>query len=471
MATQFDVVIIGGGPGGYVCAIKAAQLGLKTAVIDKARDQLGGTCLTKGCIPTKTILQSANVKHLVEKSPEFGVNASLESFDLNKIINRSKDVISMLNKGVNGLFSKNKVEFIEGTAKFKDNHSLSVSNNGKVTEVTGNNIVIATGAFPRLLPGIDDALIQKGLIWTSKEAISPAFLPKKLLIIGSGAIGIELASFYNALGSEVSVVEIMDRILVQEDKEISEAASKAFIKQGIKIKTGTKSQNFKEVDGKVSVELVDKNNEISKEEFDAVIVAIGVVPNTKDLGLSEIGVELKPNGTIVTKDHQETSVPNIYAIGDVVEAPWLAHKASREGVIVAEKIAGLAELTPINLKTIPSCTYSFPQIASIGLSEEKAKEQYQDLKIGKAYLRGNGKALATGEPDGFVKVIFDGKTGELLGAHMIGHEVTELIPVFSVAIAGELTEKELMSAVFPHPTISECLQEAVCNAFGMAINS
>jgi len=468
---DFDIVIIGGGPGGYVCAIRAAQLGLKTAVVEKAKDQVGGTCLTKGCIPTKTILQSAKVKHFIERSAEFGLDSSLKSINLEKIIERSKGVISGLNKGVNGLFSKNKIILIKGTAKFKNKNTLEVENNEKIIEIVGKNIVIATGALPKLIPGIDEKLIEKGLVWTSKEAISPKFFPKKLLIIGSGAIGIELASFYNSMNSEVTVVEIMNRILIQEDKEISEAAMKSFIKQGIRIKTGTKSQNIKEVSGKISVELVDKDNKIENGEFDAVILAIGVVPNTKDLALDKVGIETKPNGTIITKEYQETNVTGVYAIGDVVEAPWLAHKASREGIIVAEKVAGLNEIIPINLECIPACTYSFPQIASIGLTEEKAKEQYEDIKIGKSYFRGNGKALATGEPDGFVKVIFDGKTGELLGAHMIGYEVTELLPIFSVAIAGELTEKELMSAVFPHPTMSECLQEAVCDAFKIAINS
>lgn len=468
---DFDVVIIGGGPGGYVCAIRAAQLGLKTAVVEKAKDQVGGTCLTKGCIPTKTILQSAKVKHFIERSAEFGLNASFNSINLEKIIERSKGVISGLNKGVNGLFSKNKITLIEGTAKFKNKNTLEVNNDGKITDVVGKNIVIATGAFPKLIPGIDEKLIEKGLVWTSKEAISPKFFPKKLLIIGSGAIGIELASFYNSMNSEVTVVEIMDRILIQEDKEISEVAMKSFVKQGIKIKTKTKSQNIREVNGKVSVELVDNDNKIENEEFDAVILAIGVIPNTRDLDLDKVGIETKSNGTIITEKYQETKVSGIFAIGDIVEAPWLAHKASREGIIVAEKIAGLSEITPINLKNIPACTYSFPQIASIGLTEEKAKEQYKDIKIGRSYFRGNGKALATGESDGFVKVIFDGKTGELLGSHMIGYEVTELLPVFSVAIAGELTEKELMSAVFPHPTMSECLQEAVYDAFGMAVNS
>lgn len=467
---NFDVIIIGGGPGGYVCAIKASQLGLKTAIVDKSKAEIGGTCLTKGCIPTKTILQSVKVKHIIERASEFGLSATLDSVNLSNMVDRSRSVISGLNKGVNGLLSNNKVTLIEGIAHFKDKNTLTIDNNGNVSEISGRNIVIATGALPRLIPGIDEELIKNGLVWTSKEAISPKFFPKKLLIVGSGAIGVELASFYNALGSDVSIVEIMDRILIQEDKEISIAATKSFEKQGIKIKTETSAQNFKESNGKVLVELVNKDNRKETEEFDAVILAIGVVPNTKNLGLEQIGVETKKNGTIVTRDYQETSVKGVYAIGDVAESPWLAHKASREGIIVAEKIAGLNEITPINLKNIPACTYSFPQIASIGLTEEKAREQFKDLKIGKSYFRGNGKALAAGESDGFVKVIFDGNTGELLGAHMIGYEVTELLPIFSVAIAGELTEKELMSAVFPHPTMSECLQDAVCAAFDLSTN-
>ena len=466
---NFDVVVIGGGPGGYVCAIKASQLGLKVAVIDKSKSELGGTCLTKGCIPTKTILQSAKILHLCKKASEFGVDCTTATPNLEKIIERTKGVISGLNGGVAGLFAKNKVTFIEGTARFKLQNTLIVENGATLTEVSGKNVVIAVGAKPRLIPGIEE-LIQKGLVWTSKEAIFPKFLPKKMLIVGSGAIGIELASFYNAMGAEVTVVEMMDRILIQEDNEISESARKSFTKQGIKIITSAKTQNFREDKGKVSVEIVDKNGDVEKEIFDVVVLAIGVVPNTKDLALEAISVKQKPNGAIETNQYNETSVAGIYAIGDVAEAPWLAHKASREGIRVAEKIAGLQKITPINLNSIPSCTYSYPQIASVGMTEEKAKEAGYEIKVGKSYFRSNGKALATGEPDGFVKVIFDTKTGELLGAHMIGHEVTEMLPIFSLAISAELTEGELMATIFPHPTMSECLQEAVYSAFGMSIN-
>ena len=466
---NFDVVIIGGGPGGYVCAIKASQLGLKVAVIDKAKSELGGTCLTKGCIPTKAILQSAKILHTCKRSSEFGIDSKVASPNLEKIIERAKGIISGLNSGVAGLFAKNKVTFIEGTARFKSSNTLVVENAGTLSEISGKNIVIAVGAKPRLIQGMD-GLIKKGLVWTSKEAIFPKFLPKKMLIVGSGAIGIELASFYNAMGTEVTVVEMMERILIQEDKEISESARKSFEKQGIKIITSAKTQNFKEDKGRVSVEIVDKNGHVTQEIFDVVVLAIGVTPNTQDLGIDAISLKQKQNGAIETNQYNETSVDGIYAIGDVAEAPWLAHKASREGIRVAEKIAGLQNITPINLEAIPSCTYSYPQVASVGLTEEKAKIAGYEIKVGKSYFRSNGKALATGEPDGFVKVIFDAKTGELLGAHMIGHEVTEMLPIFSLAISAELTEGELMATVFPHPTMSECLQEAVYSAFGMSIN-
>lgn len=466
---NFDVVIIGGGPGGYVCAIKAVQLGLHVAVVDKAKSELGGTCLTKGCIPTKAILQSAKILHACERSSEFGVDCTVAAPNLDKIIERTKGIICGLNSGVSGLFAKNKINFVEGTARFKSSNTLIVENGGVLTELSGKNIVIAVGAKPRLIPGLED-LIQKGLVWTSKEAIFPKFLPNKMLILGSGAIGIELASFYNAMGTKVTIAEMMERILIQEDNEIAESARKSFERQGIKVITSAKTQNFKADQGKVSVEIVDKNGRLEKEIFDVVVLAIGVVPNTKDLGLDAVSVKQKQNGAIETNQYNETSIPGIYAIGDVAEAPWLAHKASREGIRVAEKIAGLEKITTINLDAIPSCTYSYPQVASVGMTEEKAKKAGYEIKVGKSYFRSNGKALATGESDGFVKVIFDAKTGELLGAHMIGHEVTEMLPIFSLAISAELTEEELMATVFPHPTMSECLQEAVYSAFGMSIN-
>ncbi|MDR3224156.1 MAG: dihydrolipoyl dehydrogenase [Holosporales bacterium] len=464
---NFDVAIIGGGPGGYVCAIRAAQLGLSVAVIEK--EHLGGTCLNKGCIPTKAMLQATKVKRTIGRSREFGVNSSVVSINLDKMMARSREIIGGLNHGVSGLLSKNKIAAIDGFAKFKDRNTLIVQSCDDTSEISARNIVISTGAIPRMLPEIGKSLIDNGLIWTSKEAISPKFLPEKLLIVGSGAIGIELASFYNSFGSDVTVVEIQSSILIQEDEEIASFAQKSFSKQGIKIETSTKIQNFSESAEKVSVELVDDKGNITKEVFDVVIVAIGVVPNTVDLCLDKVGVKTKQNGAIETFEYQETSQKNIFAIGDVAETPWFAHKASREGIIVAEKIAGLSEITTINLKAIPACTYSHPQIASIGITEKQAMA-ITEIKVGKSYFKGNGKAQTAGEPDGFVKVIFDSRNGELLGAHMIGYEVTELLPIFSVAMAGELTERELMTAVFPHPTMSECLQEAVCDAFGVAIH-
>ncbi len=460
MSASYEAVIIGGGPGGYVAAIRLAQLGKKVALIEES--ELGGTCLNKGCIPTKAMLKSSEMIKSTKKASEFGVDVTLNSVSLGKIIERSKGIVNTLNQGVAGLLSKNKVEVINGRASLKNRNNVLVGDN----EISASNIIIATGAKPRLIPGLE-SLIEKGLVWTSKEALNPAYLPKKLLVVGSGAIGVEFASFYREMGADVTIVEIQDTILIQEDREISAAATKVFQKKGIKIKTSCKTENYREVGGKVAVDLTSKSGDRTTEEYDTCILAIGVVPNTNGLGLEQIGVQKNPNGTIVVDEFNQTSVPNIYAIGDIVDVPWLAHKASREGIIVAEKISG-------NVKTkksaVPACTYSDPQIASIGLNEEKAKAQFKNLKIGKSYFRGNGKALTSGESDGFIKVIFDGDTGELLGAHMIGHEVTELIPVFSLAIASELTEEDFMNAVFPHPTISEVIQEAVLGAFGRAIH-
>ncbi|MDR0695598.1 MAG: dihydrolipoyl dehydrogenase [Holosporales bacterium] len=457
---DFDVAVIGGGPGGYVCAVRAAQLGLKTVVVEEVG--LGGTCLHRGCIPTKSLLQTAHVKRIIECADEFGIETQYKTTDIRKVVERSEKVIAMLNRGVDGLLASASVTKIDGHAEFLDKTTISIScKDGSTQSVTASNIVIATGAVPRSIGGLE-SLVTKNLVWTSKEALKPDTIPQALLILGSGAIGIELASFYNAMGSEVTVVEIQDRILTQEDADISEEARKAFSKQGIKIMTGTNASMFVEEAGRVSAELRNSGETIAKcAVFDKVIVAIGVVPNTQNLGLDRIGVKTKPNGAIEVFDHQETSVKNIFAIGDVTEAPWLAHKASREGIIAAEKIANLQVITPINLQAIPSCIYSYPQIASIGMTEEMAREVCKNIRVGRSYFRANGRALTAGEPDGFVKVIFESATGELLGAHMVGAEVTELLPIFSLAIASELTEKEILTTVFPHPTLSECLQEAV----------
>lgn len=459
---DFDIVVIGGGPGGYVSAIRSSQLGLKVCVVEK--EHMGGTCLNKGCIPTKALLQSAKIKHSVDIAQDFGINASINSIDFDKIIDRSKNVVFGLNKGVSGLMQKNNITVVSGEAKFVDKNRIIVNDS---QEITAKNIVIATGALPTMLPGVGVNLIDNGLIWTSKEAMFAKKCPKKMLIIGTGAIGIEFASFYNTLGVDVTVVEIQKRILIQEDEEIATAAKKSFEKQGMKFMLGTSAKGFSEKNGQLVVEFSDGSSDI----FEVCIVAIGVVPNTKYLSLDKVGVEVNQNGRIVVDKYNETNVKGIYAIGDVTDAPWLAHKASREGIICAEKIAGLQNIQPLAPNNVPSCIYSNPQIASIGITEQKAKDRGINFKVGKSHFKGNGKAQAVGESDGFVKVIFDATTGELIGAHMIGYEVTELLPIFSLAIASELTENELIHTIFPHPTMSECIQEAVLDAFSIGIHS
>jgi dihydrolipoamide dehydrogenase len=394
---------------------------------------------------------------------EFGISTSTKSLNILDIGERSSRIICDLRDGMIGRLTDHGVTIINGFASFVDKNTLSIRSGKNLSEITSENIIIATGARPKMLPGIDESLILKGLAWTTNEAINPKFIPKRILIIGSGAIGVELASFYFSVNSEVTIVEIQDRILLKEDKEISDYARKIFLRSGVSILLKTKSQNFREkIDREVAVDLLDPDGNIKTLVVDIIIVAIGVVPNISGLALDMAGVKIAGNGSIKIFDDQETSQKGIYAIGDVAATPWLAHKASREGIVCVEKIAGLPSVTPIDLKKIPSCTYSNPQIASIGMTEEEAADL--DIRIGKSYLKGNGRAVTLGETDGFVKIIFDGKTGELLGAHLIGHEVSELIALFSVAIAGELTDRELMAAVFPHPTISECIQEAIAAA-------
>jgi dihydrolipoamide dehydrogenase len=460
----FDLVVIGAGPGGYVAAIRAAQLGLKTAVVEK--EHLGGICLNWGCIPTKALLRSAEVYQLLHHLDEYGLSAKNVSFDLKKIVERSRKVSAQLAQGVKHLLKKNKVTVFDGTGRLKGANTVGIQgNDGKAEEeVSAKNIIIATGARPRVLPGLEP---DGKLIWTYKEAMIPDALPKKLLVIGSGAIGSEFASFYNAFGSDVTIVEVMDQILPQEDHEISDRARKAFESKGIKILTKATVQSLTPSKDTVKA-TISTNNTVTTDTFDRVIAAVGVAGNIENVGLEAVGIKTE-NSRIVTNERCETSKPGIYAIGDVVAGPWLAHKASHEGIMCAEAIAGLPS-HGMNKLNIPGCTYTTPQVASIGLTEKKAKELGYDLNVGRFSAVGNGKSIALGEMDGFIKTIFDKKTGELLGAHMIGPEVTEMIQGFGIAKTLETTESELMHTIFAHPTLSEMMHESVLDAFGRAIH-
>jgi len=460
---NYDVIVIGTGPGGYVAAIRAAQLGLSTAVVE--REHLGGICLNWGCIPTKALLRSAEVMHLAKHAADYGLSVNGVSFDLDKVVQRSRKVAAQLNGGVKHLLKKNKVTVIEGEGKLAGKGTVAVTKDGAAVGTFGaKHIIIATGARARTLPGLED---DGKLVWTYKKAMTPNAFPKSLLVIGSGAIGIEFASFYNALGSKVTVVEVMDRILPVEDAEISTFARKAFEKQGMRIITGAKAGNLRKSADSVTV-AVEAGGKTEDITVDRVIVAVGISPNTENLGLEGTKVKLD-RGHIVTDAFCRTDEPGVYAIGDVTQPPWLAHKASHEGVICVEAIAG-KHPHPLDVRTIPGCTYSHPQVASVGLTEAKAKEQGYDVKVGRFPFMGNGKAIALGEPEGLVKTVFDAKTGELLGAHMVGAEVTELIQGYTVAKTMETTEQELMHTVFPHPTLSEMMHESVLDAYGRAIH-
>ena len=462
--SNFDVVIIGGGPGGYVAAIRAAQLGLKTAVVEA--NHLGGICLNWGCIPTKALLRSSEIFHTLHRLDEFGLSAKEVSFDITKIVERSRGVANQLSGGIKHLLKKNKVTVFDGWGKLQGAGKVAVEKDGKVVEtLSAKHIIVATGARARELPNLEP---DGKLVWTYKEAMTPKEMPKSLLVVGSGAIGIEFASFYRSMGAEVTVVEVMDRILPVEDEEISALAHKAFEKQGMKVMTGAKVTKLdkSETNVKVSVETPNGNQEIT---VDVVISAVGIVPNVENMGLEKTKIKLD-RGHIVTNEWLETAEKGVYAIGDVTAPPWLAHKASHEGIICVEKIAGVKDVHPLNKLNIPGCTYCHPQIASIGLTEAKAKEQGYKIKVGRFPFMGNGKAIALGEPEGLVKTIFDEKTGELLGAHMIGTEVTEMIQGYGVAKTLETTEIELMHTIFPHPTLSEMMHESVLSAYGKAIH-
>src|SRR5215470_5610528 len=469
--TSFDVLIIGSGPGGYVTAIRAAQLGLKTAVVE--RDYLGGICLNWGCIPTKALLRTADVYHLMTQAKEFGLSADRVAYDPKAVVARSRAVAKRLSDGVAFLFRKNKVQLIWGEATINAPGQVTVkasrgeTRKGALGPATyqAKHIIIATGARPRVLPGIEP---DTKLIWTYFEAMVPDKMPKSLLVIGSGAIGIEFASFYRTLGADVTVVEVLPQILPVEDPEIASFARKSFEKQGIRIFTGAKVTNLEKKNDSVTATIDEGKGGTQTLTFDRAISAVGVVGNVENLGLEKLGVKTD-RGAVVIDGYGRTNVPGIYAIGDVAGPPLLAHKAEHEGVICVEAIKGLKP-HPMDKRLIPGCTYCSPQIASVGLTEAAAKEKKLDIRVGRFPFVGNGKAIALGEDQGLVKVIFDKKTGVLLGAHMVGAEVTELIQGYVVAMNLETTEEELIHTVFPHPTLSEMMKEAVLDAYGRVLN-
>ncbi|MFT4026274.1 MAG: dihydrolipoyl dehydrogenase [Novosphingobium sp.] len=470
MSDSYDVIVLGSGPGGYVSAIRCAQLGLKTAIVE--RENLGGICLNWGCIPTKALLRSAEVLHQMKHAKDYGLSADNITADLDAIVKRSRGVAGQLNKGVTGLMKKNKIAVHMGQGKITAPGKMSVEADGKTTELEAKHIIIATGARARDLP---KAKADGKRIWTYRHAMVPAEMPGKLLVIGSGAIGIEFASFYNDLGADVTVVEMMDRIVPVEDADVSAFLEKALTKQGIKILTKANVGAIENGDKAVKVTLKDKDGKETSEDYSHVIVAIGIVPNLENIGLEDLGVEPDKRYHIKIDGYGRTNVKGIWAIGDCVDGPWLAHKASHEGITAAEAIAqelGNTEVNPhpLNRRNIPGCTYCHPQIASVGLTEAKAKEAGYELKVGNFPFIGNGKAIALGEAEGFIKTVFDAKTGELLGAHMIGAEVTELIQGYVVGKTLETTEAELIQTVFPHPTLSEMMHESTLAAFGRAIH-
>ena len=468
--TSFDIIIIGSGPGGYVTAIRAAQLGFKTAIVEKAF--LGGICLNWGCIPTKALLRSAEIFHYMQHAGDYGLSAEKVSYDAKAVVQRSRGVSKRLNDGVGFLMKKNKVTVIWGEAvidapgKITVNKSAAEAPKGAIGEggYQAKHIILATGARPRVLPGLEP---DTKLIWTYFEAMIPEKMPKSLLVVGSGAIGIEFASFFHTMGSEVTVVEVLPQILPVEDAEIAGLARKRFEKQGIKILTNTKVTKLEKKSDSV-VATIDDGKKPQTVEFERVISAVGVVGNTENLGLEKLGVKTD-RGVVVIDGYGKTSVPGIYAIGDVAGPPMLAHKAEHEGVVCVEAIKGLHP-HPTDKNLIPGCTYCNPQVASVGLTEARAKEGGREIRVGRFPFVGNGKAIALGEDQGLVKVIFDKKTGQLLGAHMIGAEVTELIQGYVVAMNLETTEEELMHTVFPHPTLSEMMHESVLAAYGSQLH-
>jgi len=463
--TSFDLIVVGGGPGGYVAAIRAAQLGLRTAVVE--REHLGGICLNWGCIPTKALLRSAEVYRQMTHADAYGLTASGVGVDLPKVVARSRAVAKQLTGGVGHLLKKNKVTVIDGHGRLDGPGRVIVERDGaQAKTLTAPHVILATGARARTLPGLEP---EGNRVWTYKEALVPQSLPDSLLVVGSGAIGIEFASFFNTLGTKTTVVEVMDRILPVEDPEISTFARKQFEKQGMTIHTGTNVTAMHSGDSGVACTLKDPKGKTHDLTVDRVILAVGIVGNVEGIGLETTKAKVDRTHVVVN-EWCETAEPGVYAIGDVAGPPWLAHKASHEGVLCVEKIAGVKDVHPLDTGRIPGCTYCHPQIASVGLTEAKAKEKGHEVRVGRFPFIGNGKAIALGEPDGLVKTVFDAKTGELLGAHMIGAEVTELIQGYAAAMTLETTEADLMHTVFPHPTLSEMMHESVLDAFGRAIH-
>ena len=467
--TDFDLVVVGSGPGGYVAAIRASQLGLKTAIVE--RELLGGVCLNWGCIPTKALLKSGEQFETLSHLKDYGLSAEKPAFDFEAVVQRSRGVAKQLNGGVGFLMKKHKIEVIEGLARFEPGEgapvvAVKLNKDGSERRVRAKSVILATGARARTLPQI--GMEPDGeRIWTYREAMTPKFAPKSLVVIGSGAIGIEFASFFRALGGEVTVIEALDRILPAEDVEIGKAAHKAFEKRGLKFRTSAKVNRLAR-DGEGVVLDVESGGKVEQLRAEAAIVAIGIVANVENIGLEGLGLQVE-RGRVVTGPHGETNVAGLYAIGDVAGGPWLAHKASHEGIHTVEHIAGAPGMGPIKAP-IPGCTYSQPQIASVGLTEEQAKEAGLKLKVGRFPFRVNGKAIASGEMEGLVKTIFDADTGALIGAHMLGAEVTEMIQGFALAITLEATEAELHATVFPHPTMSEAMHESTLDAYGRVLH-
>lgn len=455
MSEQFDLVIIGSGPGGYVAAIRAAQLGQKVAIVE--RERLGGICLNWGCIPTKALLRSSEIKHYMDHAAAYGLTAGQVGFDLSAVTERSRKVANQLNSGVKGLMKKNKVTVVEGAATLLSATSVKV---GERT-LEAKNVIVATGARARELPHLK---ADGERVWTYRHALVPPAMPTELLVIGSGAIGVEFASFYSDMGAKVTIVEMLDRILPVEDEEVSTFVGKALKKQGMDIRTKASVEKLEVKKDGVTATI---NGEA--QNFSHVIIAIGIAPNTENLGLEALGVAME-RGHIVTNEWGQTSAPGLWAIGDVTGPPWLAHKASHEGIVAVEKIAGYAGAHPMDKSNIAGCTYSRPQVASVGLTEAKAKAAGHEVKVGRFPYIGNGKAIALGETEGFVKTVFDAKTGALLGAHLVGAECTELIQGFVIARQCEATEAELMATIFPHPTLSEAMHESVLDAYGRVLH-